>query len=225
MCYQGLLWKDVRHIIQYSCRERREEITLYPPLIDDRGNSRLTVTGEGLTLIRHKIALNRFNTVRLQMACFMTNVFLGREHYPFSKGSEGPVSLMVRREAERVRRDMTSFHLHQSELAYDLFNRCICTKDTEHLLQTSKEPAAQGCRIVNEIEDDLVLYACGGLLYLLMHGTEADETGLVLKVRSWSDRSPFALCEPGIYQKAFQILRKEHLIETDMFGTIRYQKP
>ncbi|MEE8792034.1 MAG: hypothetical protein SOI52_02190 [Erysipelotrichaceae bacterium] len=221
MCYSSLLWKDVNRVLQYCFGKEERICTVYPPLKDDKGMSRLKITAEGLCLLQDKMMLKKFNGVRLQMMCFFMNVYLGREHYPFIRGSDGPVSLLVKREAERVKYDMNSFHIRDAAQAVDLFYRVLCSKDTDRLMSMNEKAGGKAAVFVNGIEDDLVLAGCGMVLYLLKHGYSADTSGMILKMRGWSDDSPFALCENRVYQMMFDALKRARLIETDMFGQIR----
>ena len=91
-------------------------------------------------------------------------------------------------------------------------------------MSMNEKAGGKAAAFVNGIEDDLVLAGCGMVLYLLKHGYSADTSGMILKMRGWSDDSPFALCENRVYQMMFDALKRARLIETDMFGQIRLTK-
>lgn len=224
MCYSGPAWKDVNRILQYTFREDERNCFVYPPLLDAQGMSRLKITGEGLCLLRYKTMLKKFSSVRLQMMCFFVNVYLKKDHYLFLKGKDGPVSLMVKREAQRIRSDMQAFHVHDASTAEELFERVLCSRDTDRLMHMCETAGKKAAAFVNGIEEDLVLAGCGLAMYLLKQGCSSDFSGMVLKMRGWSADSPFALCESRVYKRIFEELKRAHLIETDMFGYIQLAK-
>lgn len=224
--YQGLLWKDVRMIVQKALKEvaQDHDFVIYPPLVDDEGSSRISVTAEGLLLLEDKFLLTKFNHMRLQTQCYMSNVFLGREHYAFVRSGQGPVCLRVLREAKRLHHDMAAFHISTAHQAYQLFDGILCTRDSDRMISYMKEPMAKAADFVNGIEDDLSAYGCTAILEELKNGFHGDETGMILKIRSRYPDSPFALCETGVYKNMFFHLFKAHLLETDMFGTLQRVK-
>lgn len=186
----GLLWKDVREIIESRIINLSNE---YDFIIFEPSSSYKAVpkrppqiSVSGLVLLDIRLNLKRFNSVRLQKTGYFLNLFLEEEYFKFDKWKYGPYSYSIDIVARNIKEYQEYYGMDNSKTTFEQVYQVICSEKVDNKFNKLHIAVKKATEYVNAIQTDKKLEGVATVLYLVQNGLPKSRAQLIDEFKNWS---------------------------------------
>ncbi len=153
----GLQWDSVRKVINRYIGPLSEKMDFYvygpsEDAIEVSDKTPLYFSPSALILIKLGHGLLKPSKLRLQTAAFFMNYYMGNEYFKFTKSPFGPYSHDIDVMSKKIGEYQVLYQLDSDEI-YQSIYQTICSRKTDSVLESAREPIEKALRFVNSIED------------------------------------------------------------------------
>jgi O-acetyl-ADP-ribose deacetylase (regulator of RNase III) len=175
----GLLWNEVKIIIQEKLNNLNSEIIVYEPSksYTNKNIAVPKINASHIILMKLKNRLAKFNKIRIQKACFFVNIFSGENYFKFEEYKFGPYSHAIDIISNQIRDFQNIYGVSTSEAEKIALNNLI----SDNVLATINNydiPMLKATSFTNSIKNDHDLELISTLIFILKMNPELsiDET-------------------------------------------------
>ena len=176
----GLKWEDVKKVINQHIEPLSEKVDFYvygPSEATHKIiiNAPPKLSPSSLVLIKLGQGLLKPGKLRLQKAAFFMNYYMQDEYFKFQKAPFGPYDHSIDVISLSIG-EYKTFHKLKSEELYMSIYQTICSKKTDSILESTREPIEKALHFVNSIEDITILEGVSTTFFLMQEGcTDTDQ--------------------------------------------------
>ena len=217
----GLLWSDVKILIENKLRIFEDEYVfyIYEPSTSYKQVAKKapSISTSGLVLMDIKMNLNKFNSLRLQKAAFFTNIFLQEDYFKFDKYKFGPYAYSIVIVSKSIKEFQDFYNIKDTKQTYDMVYNLICSDKTNRSLEKIQPAVIKATQYVNQIEKDIILEGVSTVLFLVKNGEGLLMDEIIDKFQKWSDDKRKRFSEENIIF-CIDYLHSTGIIEQNMLG-------
>jgi O-acetyl-ADP-ribose deacetylase (regulator of RNase III) len=169
----GLLWNEVKLIIQEKLNNLNSEIIVYEPSTSYT-NKNITmpkINASHIILMRLKTRLTKFNKMRIQKVCFFVNIFSGENYFKFEEYKFGPYSHGIDIVSNQIKAFQDIYGVSTIEAEKIALSNLI----SHSVLMTLKNyemPMLKATNFVNSIKNDHALELISTLVSIVKSNPE-----------------------------------------------------
>ena len=221
----GLLWNDVKAVIEEKLKDCDVEIVLFEPA-SNLNNSIISdqKTVDDLLLLYVGKNLDKANSLRFQKTFYFSNYFFGDSIFRFSRGRYGPYSKELYKSADELGKYQKDNGLTNSKDTYNAIYQKICSKRVDAQYKKLTAAADKALAIVNGIEEDLLLEGSATALYLIKDEKVLSKNSIIRAFKEWSDDKAARFNEDEI-NKCLDKLEHLQIIQRNLFDEYEVLKP
>lgn len=223
----GLVWNDVKKLIEeiLSPVEMICDIEIYEPGKNYKATPVVApkVTTSSLVLLKLRMKLDQFNSLRLQKSCYFLNYYLEDEYFKFDKWKYGPYSHTVDIVARDIKEYQKYYGLDNSEDTFNQIYQVICSDKVNKKIELILPNVEKATKYVNGIKENKMLEGVATVHFIIKKDNgKYNEGEIINRFKEWSDDKARRFSEQYI-KCCIEYLEKTGLIIKNIFGVYELQ--
>lgn len=216
----GLDWFKVKDLIEKCFRKHHREVAIkvFSPSQYYKSKSSIEpkMTASHLVLMDLKLKMKKFNKIRLQKACFILNLFSGRDYFAFEESKFGPYSHPVELVAKQIAEYQDFFCIRTRE-AREKIMKNIISKKVEETIQSFESAISKTAKFVNRVEKDLDLETIATILWIVKNNSCENTDEIIKLFKLWPKEDPQRFSSETI-EKNFHFLLTNGVIRKNLLN-------
>lgn len=224
----GLIWSDVKEIIEkkISCISEKYDFIIFEPSLSTytmipKRPPKMSLSS--LVLLDIRLHLEQFNRIRLQMAGYFINIFLGKEYFKFSKWRYEPYSHSIDRVAKHIKEYQEYYNIKNSEETFKRIYQMVCSDTVNEKFSKLHIAVKKSTEYLNMIKTDKKLKGISTVLYLVKDERIQSKEEIIKYFKNWSEDQLKEFSEQEILEY-ITYLENTEMITLDMLGNIGFNQ-
>jgi hypothetical protein len=217
----GLIWANVKSLIEDKLTPISEdiEVLVYEPSMNYIALPTVEpkLSTSALVLMRIKMSLTKFSTLRLQKTAYIMDVLSAKPYFNFKKDKLGPYDHSI----DVISRGINEFQKYHSTKTTDEAYKIALTKlisaKTASQLDTLLSLVKKASDYVNLIPDNKTLECLTTILFILKANGDLEEDQIVIAFKNWSEDKAKRFSENEIKQ-GLEYLYNTGMVERTLIG-------
>lgn len=210
----GLNWGEIKELIVSKLKnlDNKYEFFIYEPShsysVTPKEAPKLNVSS--LVLMKIKINLNKFNSLRLQKAAYFINIFLRESYFKFKKYKYGPYDNSITIISKNIKEFQIYYQTKDTNEAYLIAYRTLISEKYKKKLDYLNPAIELATNYVNNIKSDKELECISTVLFLIENGSIESKFNLISEFKRWSKDKANRFSQQEI------IIGLEYLLKTNI---------
>lgn len=223
----GLIWTDVKKIIENRIvnLSDRYDFVIFEPSFSYKAVPKQPpqINVSGLVLLDVRLNLKKFNSIRLQKACYFVNLFFDEDYFKFDKWKYGPYSYSIDIVAKKIKEFQEYYGIDTSKATFEHVYQVICSEKVDNKFNKLHIAVKKSTEYVNAIQSDKKLEGIATVLYLVQNGSPKNREQLLVGFKSWSEDKTNRFSNKYILE-CIDYLEKTSIISLDLCGNYELTK-